>query len=106
MAALYKYAVSFRIDTATHGYTYSDRYTSFMAQVRKTGAWDETTSFALVTSDERIEVFADRLYFKSYFDAVHDMMIVIDIERAAAITRGKIEYPATLSGKLNKLVQK
>ena len=103
---MYKYAISFRIDTDTHGYTYYDRHTSLMDQIRKTGAWEETTSFALTTTTETLGVFADRLYFQSHFSAIYDMMLVIDIERGVAVSRGKIEYPATLRGKLNKLIQK
>lgn len=106
MAATYKYAVSFRIDTATHTFTYSERYNSFMEQVRKTGSWEETTSFALVTTSETLDAFSTRLYVESYFNAVNDLMIVIDIERGVAISRGPVEYPATLGSKLNKLVQK
>lgn len=103
----YKYAISFRIETGTHGgSTYSERYSSFMEQVRKTGAWEETTSFALTTSTETLEDFVNRLYLRSQFSATADLMIVIDIERGTAVTKGKVEYPATLAGKLNKLTQK
>jgi len=102
----YKYAISFRLDTGPNVFSYSDRYTSFVEQVRKTGAWEETSSFALTTSSEAIGDFSDRLYFKSHFDATCDLMIVIDIDSGVAVTRGKVEYPATLSGKLNKLIQK
>lgn len=102
----YKYAISFRIDTGTHIHTYSERYSTFMEQVRKTGSWEETTSFALITSTETIETLVDRLYFQSHFNATYDLMIVIDIERGVAVTKGKVEYPATLGGKLNKLAQK
>lgn len=102
----YKYAISFTIGTGPNVFSYADRYASFMEQVRKTGAWTETTSFALTTTNETIDALADRLYFQSKFDATADLMIVIDIERGYAITKGKVEYPTTLSGKLNRLVQK
>lgn len=102
-----KFAVSFRFDINTAaGASYSERYSSFMEQVRKTGAWEETTSFALVTSGETLDQFSDRLYYQSHFCAVTDTMLVIDIETGRAISRGKIDYPATLRGKLNGLTQK
>tara|TARA_R110002124_G_scaffold256165_1_gene421836 strand:+ start:786 stop:1103 length:318 start_codon:yes stop_codon:yes gene_type:complete len=103
----YKYAISFRIGAGTHGgSTYSERYASFMEQVRKTGAWEETTSFALIVSDETLESLVTRLYIHSKFNATADLMIVIDIERAVAVTKGTVEYPHTLGLKLNKLAQK
>ena len=103
----YKYAISFRIETGTQGgSTYAERYSSFMEQVRKTGAWEETTSFALIVSDETLENLVNRFYIYSKFDATSDLMIVIDIESGVAVTKGKVEYPATLAGKLNKLAQK
>jgi hypothetical protein len=103
----YKYAISFRIDTDTHGgRTYLERYSSFMDQVRKTSVWEETTSFALTVSDETLENFVARLYLGSKFNAITDLMVVIDIERGVAVTKGKVSYPATLSSMLNRLVQK
>lgn len=102
-----KYAVTFRFDIQEHGgYSYSERYSSFMEQVRKTGAWEETTSFALTTSAEGIEQFADRLYLHSRFSAAFDTMLVIDIERGVAVSRGPVDYPATLRSMLNGLIQK
>jgi hypothetical protein len=103
----YKYAISFRIGAGTHGgSTYSERYSSFMEQVRKTGAWEETTSFALIVSDETLDNLVNRFYIHSLFNATADLMIVIDIESGVAVTKGTIEYPHTLGSKLNKLVQK
>lgn len=102
-----KYAISFRFDHSAHaGHSYAERYISFMEQVRKTRAWEETTSFALTTSTETIEQIADRLYLSSHFSAAFDTMLIIDIERGVAVSRGVIEYPATLGGKLNRLIQK
>lgn len=102
-----KYAVTFRFEYAVAGgSTYDERYSSFMAQLRKTGTWEETTSFALTTSTEGLEQFADRLYLESLFNANYDTMLVINIETGWAVSRGKIDYPSILAGKLVKLIQK
>lgn len=102
-----KLAISFRLKNETvGGDSYSERLSSLMEQIRKTGAWEETTSFALTTSAETAEQLCDRLYLYSKFNAATDLMIVIDIERGTAVTRGKVDYPATLSSKLNRLTQK
>lgn len=101
-----KYAITFRFDTDLKEPSYSERYASFMEQVRKTGAWEETTSFALTTSIETTEQLCDRLYLFSKFSTAHDTMVVINIETGFAVSRGKIEYPATLRSKVNGLLQK
>lgn len=104
----YKYAISFRLKNATcGGFTYGERLASLIEQIRMTKpSWEETTSFALVKSTETIENFLNRLYLKSNFSAADDLMIVIDIERAVAATKGVVEYPATLTSLLNGLGQK
>lgn len=101
-----KYAISFRFDNETHGYTYAQRQKSFMDEIRKSTAWEETTSFALITSAETIEALVSRLYLKTHFDQEFDLMIVIDIEKGIAATKGKVAYPATLRSMLNGLIQK
>lgn len=101
-----KLAVSFRIDNSTGAYTYGERYSSFMAELRKTGIWEETTSFGLTTTSETAEQLCDRLYFKSHFDPSRDLMIVINVETGVGVTKGEVQYPHTLAGKLNKLIQK
>ncbi len=103
---MYKYAISFRIDNATHTFTYGERYQSLVEQIRISGAWEETTSFALISSDETIEELAGRLYINSHFNAAYDLMLIIDIERGVAISRGPLVYPATLKSKLNAIVLK
>lgn len=102
-----KLAISFRLKNETvAGSTYGERLASLMEQIRKTGAWEETTSFALTTSTETAEQLCDRLYLYSTFNAATDLLIVIDIERGVAVTRGNLDYPATLGSKLNRLTQK
>ncbi|MEL7689175.1 hypothetical protein [Citromicrobium bathyomarinum] len=102
-----KYAITFRIDYAERaGSTYGERYSSFMEQVRKTGVWEETTSFALTTSAETTEQLCDRLYFQSKFTAAYDTVVVVNIDTGFAVSRGVIKSPATLRAKVNGLLQK
>src|SRR3546814_14113553 len=93
----YKYAISFTIGTGPNVFSYADRYASFMEQVRKTGAWTETTSFALTTTNATIDLLAARLYFQSKFDATADLMVVFDNGRGVAYTPGNAEYQKPLS---------
>lgn len=104
----YKYAVSYRLKNATcAGSTYGERLDSLLKQIRLTPpTWEETTSFALINTTENIESLVDRLYLRSLFSAHDDLLIVIDIERGLAVTKGPIEYPATLGSLLNGLGQK
>lgn len=104
----YKYAISFRLKNATcAGSTYGERLDSLMKQIRVTDpTWEETTSFALINSTEKIEELVDRLYLRSEFSAADDLLIVIDIERGVAMTKGEVAYPATLGSLLNRLAQK
>lgn len=94
---MYSYTVSFSIKADQ---TYSDRYDSLMKQLRSEPGiqfWDETTSFVLVQSPETIDVFANRLYFRSLLVASIDTLLVIDHSSSACIARGPIKYPFTLN---------
>lgn len=74
--------------------------------MRKTGAWEETTSFALTTTTETASQVADRLYLQTHFDASCDKMLVINIETGVGVSYGPVKYPATLGSKLVRHIQK
>lgn len=100
------YAVSFEIKS---GPGYGDRYSSLVAQIRKSpskNVWEETTSFALVETTESLETFADRLYYQSTLSAATDKLLVMDHLSGKAIVRGPIQYPNTLSGHFYSCVKK
>jgi len=101
-----KFTITFRFDSDLKHPSYSERYSTFMEQVRKTGAWEETTSFALTESSETTEQLCDRLYYQSQFSAAYDTMVVVNIQNGFGVSRGRIQYPATLRAKLNGLLQK
>lgn len=92
-AALATFAITFSFH---YDSTYNDRYSSFMAEVRKCSTvWDETTSFALVETTETLEALESRLYL-SQFSPSRDKMLVINVSYDAAIARGALSYKATL----------
>lgn len=100
------YAVSFEIKS---GPGYGDRYSSLIAQIRAVpgkNVWEETTSFALVETTESLEIFADRLYYKSDLNSVIDKLLVMDHFTGKAIVRGPILYPHTLGGHFYSCVKK
>jgi hypothetical protein len=102
----YEYVISFELKKDS---TYNARYESLVAQIDKTSpgnAWDETTSFALVSSNELIEALADRLYYKSEILDAKDILLVIDHQRNVAIGRGPIKYPALLKSHFKTCVLK
>jgi hypothetical protein len=95
--AMSTFALSFNIH---YDDTYSDRYGSLMAEVRKCSKiWAETTSFCLVQTAESLTAFESRLYL-SKFAPSKDRMLVIDVSFDSAIARGKIDYPSTLGSML------
>lgn len=100
-----KHAITFRIRW-NNSDSYNERYESFMEQVRKTPVWEETTSFALVTTNEGAEALCDRLYYYSKFNASIDTMVIIDISSGYAVSRGVIDDPARLRASVNLLLQK
>lgn len=87
--------------------TYSERYESFMAQIRASKkVWEETTSFALVETAESASELETRLYVKSMFNHTKDLMIVIDVTGRSGVSRGKLEYPLTLGAIMPNVTQK
>jgi len=99
------YAVSFNIAYDSSA-SYSERYDSFMAEVRKSSkVWAETTSFCLCETSEAIEDFELRLYL-SKFSPSKDKLLVLDVRYDASIARGKIDYPSTLRSLLPAVVVK
>ncbi|HEY9553832.1 hypothetical protein [Allosphingosinicella sp.] len=96
--------ITYRIDSSLD---YGARYASLVEQIRKCERhWEETTSFALVSTPETASQLADRLYFKSKIDTSRDTFMVINLSTGDAVIRGPVLYPHTLKGMLPKLVQK
>lgn len=86
-------AVSFHLD---YDSTYTDRYASLMKAIRSCPkVWEETTSFAIVETTEKIEDFERRLFLTDFKPSV-DTLLVIDVSYDTAISRGKIRDPKTL----------
>jgi hypothetical protein len=98
------YAISFKLESNS---TYAARYTSLMEQIRAcTNVWTETTSFALVSTNETIDQLEQRLYYKTLLSASSDILVVINVTGDAATIRGTNSYPHTLSALLPSIVQK
>jgi predicted RNA-binding protein len=77
-----------------------------MAVIRSyTKVWDETTSFALVETNETIDVFEQRLWL-SKFDSTKDKLLVIDVSYDTATFRGTVKKIDTLKSLLPGIVQK
>jgi hypothetical protein len=67
-----------------------------MEQVNKCKTvWKETTSFALVESDETIDAIERRLWL-SKFDSTTDILLVIDVSYDTATIRGATKDRSTL----------
>jgi hypothetical protein len=97
------YAVSFTIKWND---TYNERYDSFMEQIRKCKTvWTETTSFALVETDEKIVDFEFRLWL-SKFNSTTDSLLVIDASYDDATIRGPAGNRATLKKLLPGIKEK
>lgn len=97
------YMVSFTIHSDS---TYQDRYDSFMEQIKKGGLWwGDTTSFVAVRTDESMEEFCNRIYFKSSFDPAKDLFLILDYETQNGYTRGHVKdsYIFTLMPFVRKL---
>lgn len=90
--------VSFRI---AHDAGYSDRWSSTVDAIRAEAAdgttWEETSSFFLLRSSKSADSLASSIYVGSGFDATKDKLLVVDVSKNAHATRGKVDYPATLS---------
>ncbi|WP_147399922.1 MULTISPECIES: hypothetical protein [Brevundimonas] len=98
------YAVSFELKSDSD---YSERYDSLMEQLKLKGKmWDETTSFALVETDESLDSFENRLYFKSKLSNTRDKLFVVDVTDRPCIARGAFVMPFTLKSIMPKVVQK
>lgn len=98
------YAVSFELKSDSD---YSERYDSLIEQLKLKGdMWDETTSFALVKTEESLDDFEHRLYFKSKLIASKDKLFVIDVTDRPCIARGAFLMPFTLKSIMPKVDQK
>lgn len=98
------YVVSFRIHQDT---TRQSRYDSLVEEIKKCKtSWLETTSFALVQSDESLDDLEHRLYYKSKILADKDLLFVVPVTDEPAILRGKDLLPYTLRAILPKTVNK
>lgn len=71
---------------------YSDRYSSFMEQVKKGGKWwADTTSFVAVETDETIDTFCNRIYLQSKFNGTKDLYLVLDANVKSGRVRGALK---------------
>jgi len=87
--------------------TYASRYSSLVEQIRECSSkWEETTSFAVVSTAETLTALADRLYYKSLIISEKDILLVLDPNTGDAVIRGPVQYPNTLKSMLPKLAQK
>ncbi|MVW72164.1 hypothetical protein [Bordetella sp. 15P40C-2] len=97
------FIVTFRIKNDA---TYQARYDSFVNTASSFAdiiPWDETTSFlAFKAKDHTLSSagLCSALYLQSEFDAVKDMMVVIDLDNRTKATRGDIAYPGLLAAGL------
>ncbi|SFO01756.1 hypothetical protein [Sphingomonas sp. OK281] len=97
------YAVSFKLASDS---TYHARYESLMGQIRACNTvWTETTSFALVSTNESISELENRLYFRTLLLTSTDLLVVIDVSGAAATIRGTNSYPHTLRALLPRITE-
>ena len=102
--AMATYAISFTLESNS---TYSTRYTSLMEQIRACATvWTETTSFALVSTNETLDQLEHRLYFSSLMICPNDLLVVINVTSDPATIRGTNLYPNTLRALLPSIVQK
>lgn len=96
------FVVTFRISSDS---TYQARYDSFMEKIYElaggTGAtWEETTSFLSFKATGTADSVCDSLYFGSEFNALKDMMVVIDLDARKKAVKGDVKYLGTLSDNL------
>lgn len=91
------YLVSFRI--ADDG-NYTDRWSSTVSAIRAEAGgktWEEATSLIVLRSSKSPDALARDIYLSANFDVTRDMLLVVNASKCSYATRGKIEYPATLS---------
>lgn len=97
------FIVTFRIKNDD---TYQKRYDSLVDKAKElaeSSPWQETTSFIAFKSKSPFETAASicsSLYTGSDFSEAKDIMVVIDLDAKKKATKGKIEYPYTLTGAL------
>lgn len=94
------FIVTFRFEADD---TYSERYTSFVKQVKelaKEVPWDETSSFYVFESDLTADSLCTRLWTGSEFDSSKDIMVVVDVLNRVRATKGPIKYPNLLASHL------
>lgn len=97
------YAVSFKLASNS---TYNARYESLMSQIRACDTvWTETTSFALVSSNETLGELENRLYYGTDLLASIDLLMVINVSGDPATFRGTNSYPHTLRSLLPNITE-
>lgn len=95
------FAISFRIHDDAG---WAARYDSLVEEIGKCeSTWVETTSFALVSSDETLSELEDRLYFGAKLLDTKDLLLAIDVTNDPALLRGKNSYPNTLAALMPRL---
>lgn len=98
------YAISFKLASDS---TYQPRYTSLMEQIEKCArVWKETTSFAIVSTNETLQQLEHRLYFESSLLSSKDILFVVEVSGADAVIRGDDAFPSILGSMLPRLVEK
>ena len=100
------YAISFNLLYGNDGDSYSERYASLMAAIRKCPkVWDETTSFAVVETSETITDLERRLWL-SKFDSTKDILFVVDITYKDCTIRGATKNRSKLKEILPHIQEK
>ncbi|OOY20151.1 hypothetical protein BMI86_11900 [Thioclava sp. DLFJ5-1] len=92
------YLIAFRIGANS---TYSDRWDSVVKAIRSEAldgtTWEEMTSFIILKSGRTADDLARSIYINSGFDVFTDKLLVVNSSNNTHATRGRIDYPATLS---------
>lgn len=99
-----KFAISFTLKSDD---TWSERYISLMGQIRACKkVWEETTSFALVETDENLDGLEHRLYYKSSISSSKDILLVIDVSYKSCSIRGATNNRAKLKEIMPGILEK
>ncbi|ULR87388.1 hypothetical protein [Comamonas sp. B21-038] len=96
------FIVTFRIESNS---SYQSRYESFMKKAYELAGgspktWEETTSFLSFQATGSADSIRDSLYLGSEFNAIWDMMVVIDLDARKKATKGDVKYLSTLTSNL------
>jgi hypothetical protein len=97
------FAVSFRVGEQGDSH---DRRLSIVEKIQdqalNNDTWEETTSLFILQSNKSADALASTICSFSFMNPSCDALIVIDLSSPGYATRGKIEYPFTLSALMSK----